>query len=128
MKTTLKTIALALALSTAMAPVAMAPAAAQQKLAGMSTQDWYIRIESMRKKGEDHPWVAATIKAINAPSGTITIAHGALPHAKMPAMTMTFPVRDAADLTAHKVGDQISIQVGEDGGVIKIVHIKSVKA
>lgn len=128
MKTKFKTIALAFALSTALAPVAIAPAAAQQQLAAMSTQDWYVRIESIRKKGEDHPWVAATVKAINAASGTITIAHGAIPHAKMPAMTMTFPVRDAADLTAHKIGDQISIQVGEDGGVIKIIHIKSAKA
>lgn len=128
MKTTLKTIALALALSTALAPVAMAPAAAQQQLAAMSTQDWYVRMEASRKKGEDHPWVTATIKAIDAKSGQLTIAHGAIPHAKMPAMTMTFPVRDAADLTAHKVGDQISIQVGEDGGVIKIVHIKGARA
>ena len=124
MKTSLKTVALALALSTALAPVAMAPAAAQQQLAGMSTQDWYIRIESMRKKGEDHPWVAATIKAVNASSGAVTVAHEAIPYVKMPAMTMTFPVRDPADLTARKVGEQISIQAGEDRGVIKIVHIK----
>ena len=128
MKTSLKTVALAFALSTALAPGAIAPAAAQQQLAGMSTQDWYIRIESMRKKGEDHPWVAATVRAINASSGSITIAHTAVPHAKMPAMTMTFPVRDAADLTVHKIGDQIRIQVGDDGGVIKIVHIKRAKA
>lgn len=128
MKTTLKTVALALALSTALAPVAIVPAAAQQQFAGMSTQDWYVRIELMRKKGEDNPWVAATIKAINAKSGELTIAHGAIPHAKMPAMTMTFPVRDPADLTAHKVGDKVDIQVGEDGGVIKIVHVKSAKA
>lgn len=126
MKPTLKTIALALALSSALAPVAFAPAAAQQ-LAAMSTQDWYVRIESMRKKGEDHPWVAAAIKTINTSSGAVTVAHAAIPSAKMPAMTMTFLVRDPADLTAHKVGDQISIQVGEDGGVIKIVHIKSAR-
>ena len=93
----------------------------------MSTQDWYHHIETMRKKGDDHPWVVATIKAIKAPSGELTIAHAAIPHAKMPAMTMTFPVRDAADLTAHKVGDRVSIQVGEEGGVIKIVHISSAK-
>jgi Cu/Ag efflux protein CusF len=124
MKTFLTTVAFAFALSTILAPAAIVPAAAQQQLAGMSTQDWYIRIDSMRKKGEDHPWVAATIKAINAKSGAVTVAHGAIPYANMPAMIMTFPVRDPADLTARMVGDQISIQVGEDGGVIKIVHIK----
>ena len=127
MNTTLKAIALALALSTALAPIAIAPAAAQQQLAAMSTQDWYVRIEAMRKKGEDHPWVTATIKGVNAAAGEMTIAHGAIPHAKMPAMTMTLPVRDRADLTARAIGERVSIQVGEDGGVIKIVHVKGAK-
>ena len=122
MKTSLKTLALVAAFSTALASAAVSPARA-----GMSTQDWYHHIETMRKKGQDHPWVAATIKAIKAPSVEMTIAHDAILHVKMPAMTMTFPVRDAADLTAHKVGDRVSVQVGEDGGDIKIVHITSGK-
>lgn len=123
MKTTLKTLALVAAFSAALASTAISPALA----AGMSTQDWYTRIESIRKRGEDHPWVLATVKAINAGSGTLTIAHAAIPQAKMPAMTMTFPVRDAADLTAHKVGDRVTVQVDSDGGVIKVVHIQGVK-
>lgn len=123
MKTTLKTLALLAAFAAAVSSSSILPATA----AGMSTQDWYVRIESIRKKGEDHPWVLATVKAINAGTGTLTIAHAAIPQAKMPAMTMTFPVRDAADLTAHRVGDRVTVQVDSDGGVIKIVHVQSVR-
>lgn len=123
MKSTLKTLALVAAISTTLASASVSPAAA----AGMSTQDWMIRIESTRKQGEDHPWVLATIKGIDARAGTLTIAHGPIPQAKMPGMTMTFPVRDAADLTAHKVGDRVTVQVDKVGDVIKIVHIQSVR-
>ena len=123
MKTTLKTLALVAAFSTALASTAILPAAA----AGMSTQDWYTRVESTRKQGEDHPWVLATVKAINAGAGTLTIAHAAIPQAKMPSMTMTFPVRDAADLTAHRVGDRVTVQVDSQGGGIKIEHIQNVR-
>ncbi len=122
MKTTLKTLALIAGLSSLVASTALSPA-----LAGMSTQDWYKRVESTRKPGEDHPWVVATVKAINAGAGTLTIAHAAIPQAKMPGMTMTFPVRDPSDLTAHKVGDRVTVQVDSLGGAIKIVHIQSVR-
>lgn len=122
----LKSLAVVVAVSAVLAPPAIGPASAQQ-LAAMSTQDWYQRIESTRKKAQDHPWVSAVVKGINAGAGELTISHGPIPHARMPAMTMTFPVRDASDLTAHEVGDHVQIQVAEDGGVIKIVHIRSAK-
>ena len=122
MKTTLKTLALVAAFSAAISSAVMTPA-----VAGMSTQDWYKRVEATRKQGEDHPWVVATVKGINAGAATMTIAHAAIPQAKMPAMTMTFPVRDPADLTAHKAGDRVTVQVDSVGGVIKIVHIQSVR-
>ena len=105
----------------------LAPPMIKPVLAAISTQDWYQRIEAMRKKGQDHPWVSAVVKGIDPNSGQMTISHGPIPHAKMPAMTMTFPVRDPSDLTAHQVGDHISFQVAEDGGVIRIVHIKSAR-
>lgn len=123
MKSTLKTLALVAAFSTVLGSAPLSPAVA----AGMSTQDWYTRIESTRKQGEDHPWVVATVKGIDARAGTLTIAHAAIPQAKMPAMTMSFPVRDAADLTAHKVGDRVTVQVDKVGDVIKIVHVQGVR-
>src|SRR6516165_8106902 len=75
-----------------------------------STEHWYNQIESTRKKGQDHPWVSAVIKGINLRTGEIMISHGPISHAKMPAMTMTFPVRDPANLTAYRVGDWVQIQ------------------
>ena len=121
MRKILKLLAVVLAASTVVAQPVIAIAISP------STEHWYNQIESMRKKGQDHPWVSAVIKDINLPSGEITISHGPIPHAKMPAMTMTFPVRDPSDLTAHRVGDRVLIQVADDDGVIKIVHVKSSK-
>lgn len=92
-----------------------------------SQWNWYKQVESMRKKDEGHPWVSAVIKGINLSAGEMTISHGPIPNAKMPAMTMTFPVRTPWDLTAHRVGDRVRIQVADDGGVIRIVHIRSSK-
>jgi len=54
MKTFLRAHALVVACATAFAPIASSRAAA----AGMSTQDWYIRVESTRKRAESvgaHP-------------------------------------------------------------------------
>jgi Cu/Ag efflux protein CusF len=86
----------------------------------MSTEDWYRMIEATRKKNQDHPWVNAVVKGINPGAGEMTISPGPIPHAKMPAMTMTFPVRDPADLTAHEVGHHVLVQVAEDGGIIRL--------
>jgi Cu/Ag efflux protein CusF len=122
----LKALVVAITFSGFVAPPMVGPAFGQQ-LAAMSTEDWYRLIEATRKKTQDHPWVSAVIKGINAGAGEMTISHGPIPHARMSAMTMTFPVREASDLTAHQVGDHISIQVAEDGGVVKIVHVRSSK-
>jgi Cu/Ag efflux protein CusF len=126
MRKIVKSLALAFVISAIVLPPVVRPASAQQ-LAALSTQDWYQRIESTRKKAQGRPWVSAIIKKIDVGLGELTISHGAIAHAKMPAMTMTFPVRDPSDLTAHETGDHVQIQVADDGGVIKIVHVKSGK-
>ncbi len=105
--------------------------ASAQRVAGMSTQDWYQRIESTRRHAnnvvvfDDHPWVLAKIKAIDAGAGQMTVSHGAIPRVKMPAMTMTFPVKTPGELGSHRTGDTIQMQVADDGGVIKIVHVRN---
>lgn len=53
------------------------------------------------------------------------VADGA--SANMPAMTMTFPLKDSNDLTTHKAGDTIQFQIGQDGGVVKIIHVRAAK-
>ena len=58
MKKTLKALALVAAFSTALASAAVSPASA----AGMSTQDWYHHVETMRKKAEFVQITAAGIK------------------------------------------------------------------
>lgn len=115
------------------APLAMGGVdiATAQRVAGMSTQDWYQRIESTRRHQnnvvvfDDHPWVLARIKTIESGAGRMTVSHGAIPRVKMPAMTMTFPVSNSGDLTSHRPGDTIQMQVADDGGVVKIIHVRN---
>ena len=108
-------------------PVSMLARPWNNPLVSMPARPWYNQIESIRKKGEAHPWVRRVIKRVNSRTGKITISHGPITRAKMPAMTMTFPVRDPSDLTTYQVGDRVQIQVADDGGVIKIAHIQSSK-
>lgn len=106
-------------------------ASAQQRTAGMSTQDYYTRIQGLRRQANgvvvfaEPPWILAKVKNINAAGGQMTISHGPIPQIKMPAMTMTFPVRSPADITGHKVGDVVQVQIGKDADVIKIVHVRA---
>lgn len=122
MRRILKALAVATAVSGAVAPNVVGPAFARG--GPITLNQWYHRVDSTRKTGEDHPWVYAVVQAVNPSAGTLTISHGPIPHARMRAMTMTFPVADPADLTAHPAGSRVEIQVAEDGGVIKIVHIR----
>ena len=92
-----------------------------------SAQHWYAEIEKRLKHGNAQPSIRAVVKGINLDAGEITISHGPLPQANMPAMTVSFPVRDPSELAAHQIGDEVEIQPGADGCVVKIMHIRSLK-
>ena len=110
---------------------AVSQVAFAQKVAGMSTQDYYTRIQGLRRPAnsvvvfDEAPWIVAKVKSINVGSGMMTVSHGPISQIKMPAMTMAFPVKNPADLTAHKAGDVIQFQLDKDGGVVKIVHVRA---
>lgn len=54
----------------------------------------------------------------------LIIHHGPLPKAKMPAMTMSFPVRESVQFQMLKPGDRIQVQVADINGVIRIVNYR----
>ncbi len=60
----------------------------------------------MRDHGDAQPLSEGTVKKVNA-SGRITIVHGPLANLGMPAMTMTFGVKDKALLRGIKPGDRV---------------------
>lgn len=112
--------------------VGPAPAAFAQQMAGMSTQDYYTRLQGLKRQANgivvfaEQPWVVAKVKAIDSAAGKMTISHGPIRQIRMPAMTMAFPVRNPSDLS-HNVGDVIQVQFDNDGGVVKISHVRGAK-
>ncbi|GLI95863.1 copper-binding protein [Methylocystis echinoides] len=92
-----------------------------------SCVDWYKRIEKLRPTQADPgeaPWVHVVVRKIDLPASRITVSHGAIPQIRMPAMTINFPVADAAQLAALHKGDEVDIQCDHRGGVVKVLNFR----
>lgn len=77
-----------------------------------------------RQSDAERLWVAAEVRGVDLPDMSLTVDHGPIARVGMPAMTMTFPVRDTGHLRMLKSGDRIEIQVAEEGGAVKIINVK----
>jgi Cu/Ag efflux protein CusF len=93
-----------------------------------SCVDWAKRIDKLRpteSASRGAPWVRVVVQKINLPATRITVAHGAIPQIRMPAMTIqNIPVTDAAALASLHAGDEIEIQCDHSRGVVRIVNIR----
>lgn len=112
-------IALALALTLASAAPVLA--------AGMSTADYFQRIEKLRplQANPNAPlWVPVNVVKADVPRHWLTISHGPIEKIAMPAMTMTFPVADPTHLAMLHKGDPVDMQLGKQNGVVQIVDFR----
>jgi len=81
----------------------------------------------------DAPKAAATplstgeVTRIDKAAGKITIKHGPLANLDMPAMTMAFPVKDAAWLEQVKTGDRIRFVAENVGGALTVTRLEAAK-
>jgi Cu/Ag efflux protein CusF len=66
------------------------------------------------------------VKRVDKASGSVTIAHEALSNLGMPAMTMTFLVRDRAWLGSLKEGSRIRFVAENVKGTLTIVAVEQV--
>jgi len=73
------------------------------------------------------PVVDAEVRQIDKATQTITLRHGDIKNVDMPAMTMVFRVKDAAMLTAVKVGDKVKFSADKVDGVITVVALEPAK-
>jgi Cu/Ag efflux protein CusF len=66
------------------------------------------------------------VKKVDAKASQITLAHEAIASLEWPAMTMAFPVADAALLKGIKAGDKVSFELTmkDDQGVITALKRK----
>ena len=70
--------------------------------------------------------VDGVVKKADKASGKLTVAHGPLPNG-MPAMTMAFPVKEAAWLSQFQPGQKIRFAVDDVAGVMTLVRIEAAK-
>jgi len=112
-------IAAALALAFSLVLGVAAPALAQHDHSSHGTPAATKTADDVVNTGE--------IKRVNKDTKKITIAHGPLKAFDMPAMTMAFPVKDAAMLTKVKQGDKVAFVLEKAGEDMVITRIEPAK-
>jgi Cu/Ag efflux protein CusF len=68
--------------------------------------------------------VAGVVRRVDEAAGKITIHHEPLINLGMPAMTMSFHVKDRSWLTRVKAGDKIRFAAESVGGALMVVRIE----
>lgn len=68
--------------------------------------------------------VGATVTAVDAGAGTVTLAHGAIPAVNWPAMTMAFKASPAIVASA-KAGQKVDATLKIAGGTGEITGLKT---
>lgn len=74
-------------------------------------------------QGAPLPKVDAEVRAVDTTGKTVTLKHGDITNVGMPAMTMTFRVKDAALLDNVKAGDKVRFSADKVDGTITVVAI-----
>jgi len=69
-------------------------------------------------------WVDAEVKKIDKPAARVTLKHGEIRALDVPAMTMTWRVKDAAMLDNLQVGDHIQFSAERSANQYVITQIK----
>jgi Cu(I)/Ag(I) efflux system protein CusF len=77
------------------------------------------------KKAQPATYKASgVVKKIDAAKGRVTLAHGAVPELKWPAMTMVFTVKDKALLDKFAVDKKIDFEFVEQGKSYVVTAVK----
>ena len=72
-------------------------------------------------------WTKASVMAIDAEQGKITLKHEELVDLKMPAMTMVFAAADKAALAGLAEGDAVEFVAADENGKLMVKSIKKAK-
>lgn len=66
-------------------------------------------------------------KKVDAQNGKVTLTHGEVANVKMPAMTMSYRVKQAQWLESIHAGDKVRFAMDKVNGEFVVVHIEAVK-
>ena len=73
------------------------------------------------------PMAEGEVRKVDAKAKSITLKHGPIPSVGMGAMTMTFPVKDTAQLAKIKAGDRVKFSAEKVGDEIVVTAIEPAK-
>lgn len=73
------------------------------------------------------PLSQGQVRKVDKENGKVTIRHGALENLGMPAMTMVFPVKDAAMLEGLHADEQIRFRAEKVNGNLTVTQIEPVR-
>lgn len=65
-----------------------------------------------------------TVNGVDTKAGKVNLSHGPIASLNWPAMTMGFPVKDAAMLDGIQPGMKVDFELEQAGGGYRIVSIK----
>jgi len=103
-----------LSLAAACAAISV-PAFAADDMAGMS-------MKPQAAMSAPKP-VDAEVRKVDTANGKVTLKHGPIENLGMPAMTMTFPVKDKASLATLKEGDKVKVTFESVKGIPTVKEI-----
>ncbi|UTA47116.1 efflux RND transporter periplasmic adaptor subunit [Simiduia sp. 21SJ11W-1] len=73
--------------------------------------------------GQSSVWVAAEVKAVNQPAGTLTVQHEAVAQWDWPAMTMDFAMAEGLAMDDLTTGAPVHIEIEKLGQAFRIINI-----
>ena len=73
----------------------------------------------------DAVMTAGEITRVDARSGKLTIRHDDIQNLNMPAMTMVFGLKDAAQAAPFKAGDKVRFHAVDNNGSLTITRIEA---
>lgn len=73
------------------------------------------------------PMTEGEVRKVNQVDATMTLRHGPLENLGMPAMTMTFRVKDPAMLGQVKEGDKVRFVADNVGGKLTVVQLEAAR-
>ena len=73
------------------------------------------------------PMADGEVRKVDAKAKTVTLKHGPIPSVGMGPMTMTFPVKDPAQLAKLKAGDKVKFSAEKSGNDIVVTAIEPAK-
>jgi Cu/Ag efflux protein CusF len=71
--------------------------------------------------------VDAEVKKVDKDAKKVTLKHAEIKRLDMPAMTMVFPVKDAAMLEKLKAGDKVKVNIEQSKGGYLVTAIEAAK-